>query len=160
MRWLEPPIHVFMWIGLLGGFLMMAHITVDGAGRALYRPLIGTTEIASGYYMILVAYLPWAMVTRNDQHIMVELFTRAFPPRVIAWLDIFAKFLMIGYVSIFVWQTWIRALQQMDAGESLQIGAGYLAVWPSRFVLPAAGLLMVLYLILRVIRDIRVQVRG
>jgi TRAP-type C4-dicarboxylate transport system permease small subunit len=155
LKWIEIPIHLFMGVALLGGLLMMLHISADVAGRALSHPVLGTNEIASGYYMILVAYLPWALVSRNDQQIIVELFTMKLPPRAIAWLDIGAKILTVGYVGIFTWQTWLRALRQMAAGESIQVGGSYLAVWPSRFVLPAAGCLMVAYLILRVSRDTR-----
>ena len=155
LKWIEIPIHIFMGAALLAGFLMMMQISADVAGRAFSHPILGTNEIASGYYMILVAYLPWALVSRNDQQIIVELFTLKLPPRTIAWLDIAAKILTIGYVGIFTWQTWLRALRQMAAGESIQVGGSYLAVWPSRFVLPAAGGLMVLYLIVRVARDTR-----
>jgi TRAP-type C4-dicarboxylate transport system permease small subunit len=95
------------------------------------------------------------MVSRNDQQIIVELFTLKLAPRTIAWLDIAAKLLTIGYVGVFTWHTWLRALRHMAAGESIQVGGSYLAVWPSRFVLPAAGCLMVLYLVLRTARDIR-----
>jgi len=160
LKWLEPPIHLFMWIGLLAGLLMMVHISADVAGRALFRPLIGTTEIASGYYMIAVAYLPWALIARNNDHIMVELFTRNMSPKALAWLDIVVMTLTIAYVSLFSWETWSRALQQMRAGESLQVGGDYLIVWPSRFVLPIAGGLMVVYLVVRVARDLRDAIRG
>ncbi|OGA30554.1 MAG: hypothetical protein A3I01_04880 [Betaproteobacteria bacterium RIFCSPLOWO2_02_FULL_65_24] len=159
LKWLELPIHLFMWIGLVAGFLMMVHVSADVAGRALVRPLIGTTEIVSGYYMIAVAYLPWALIARNDQHIAVELFTQHMPRSVSIWLDAAVKVLTIAYLAVFVWQTWFRALQQMAAGESLQVGGGYMAVWPSRFVLPLAGGLMLLYLVVRVARDVRDAVR-
>ena len=159
LRWLEPPIHIFMWLGLVAGFLMMAHVSADVAGRAFFRPLIGTTEIVSGYYMIAVAYLPWALIARNDEHIAVELFTRHLPRAVLIWLEAAVKILTIVYLAVFVWQTWFRALQQMAAGEALQVG-GYLEVWPSRFFLPLAGGLMLLYLALRVACDLRDAVRG
>jgi TRAP-type C4-dicarboxylate transport system permease small subunit len=159
LRWIEMPIHAFMGVALIGGFLMMLHISADVAGRTFSHPILGTNEIASGYYMILVAYLPWAMVSRSDQHIIVELFTLKLSPRTIVWLDIAAKILTVGYVAIFTWNTWLRALRQMAAGESIQVGGSYLAVWPSRFVLPAAGGLMVAYLILRTARDIRDAIR-
>ncbi len=159
LKWLEPPIHIFMWVGLVAGFLMMAHVSADVAGRAFFRPLIGTTEIVSGYYMIAVAYLPWAFIARNDEHIAVDLFTRQIPGSVMIWLDVFVKVLTIVYLSVFVWQTWFRALQQMAAGEALQVGGGYLAVWPSRFFLPLAGGLMLFYLAVRVVRDVRDAIR-
>lgn len=160
LRWLEGPIHLLMWLALLGGFLMMVHVSLDVAGRALWKPIAGTPEIVSGYYMILVAYLPWALIARNDDHIMVELFTRGLPPKAIAWLDIVAKIATTVYVAIFTRQTWLTALKQMANQESLQVGGSYLIVWPSRYVLPAAGLLMAIYLAVRVTRDIRDEISG
>lgn len=155
LNWLEPPIHVLMWIGLLAGALMMAHVSVDVAGRTIFNhPLIGTTEIVSGYYMVAVAYLPWAWIARNDDHITVELFTRALPQNITVWLDIFVKILTVAYVSVFTWQTWGRALQQTRLGEALEVGGYYISVWPSRYLLPIAGGLMVAHLILRIVRDI------
>jgi len=65
LTWLEWPIHFLMWVGLLAGFLMMTHVSLDVAGRAFWQPLTGTTEIVSGYYMIAVAYLPWALIARK-----------------------------------------------------------------------------------------------
>ncbi len=108
--------------------------------------------------MIAVAYLPWTMIARNDDHIMVDLFTRALPPRVRAWLDIVVKIALVVYVAVFAWQTWLTALRQMANRESLQVGGSYLIVWPSRYMLPATGLLMVVYLVVRVMRDIRDEV--
>ncbi len=146
-----------MWVALLAGFLMMTHVSLDVAGRALWTPVVGTPEIVSGYYMIAVAYLPWALIARNDDHIMVNLFTRALPPKVNAWLDIAVKIALVAYVGVFTWQTWLTALKQMANRESLQVGGDYLIVWPSRYVLPATGFLMVAYLVVRVMRDVRDQ---
>jgi TRAP-type C4-dicarboxylate transport system permease small subunit len=159
LRWLEPIIHALTWVGLLAGLLMMLHITADVAGKVFRSPIIGTTEIASGYYMIAVAYLPWAWIARNDDHISVELFTRNLPPAAMAWLDIAIKTLTAFFVAVFVWQTWVRALQQYAAGEAIQVGGTYWIVWPSRFLLPVAGGMMVLYLVVRIARDLGLAVR-
>ncbi len=155
LKWLEPPIHILMWVGLLAGFLMMMHVTADVAGRAFFTPITGTNEVVSGYYMIAVAYFPWALIARNDDHIMVELFTRNLSTTVLHWMDVVVKIATAVYVAIFVWQTWERAIQQMGAGEALQVGGGYFIVWPSRYFLPIAGGMMVIYLVIRIIHDIR-----
>ncbi len=155
LNWLEWPIHALMWLGLLAGALMMGHITLDVAGRAPGVPIEGTPEIVSGYYMIAVAYFPWAMVARRDDHIMVELFTQKMSPQTLFWIDTVVKMLTAIYVAIFTWQTWRRAFEQMEAREAMQVGATYMIVWPSRYFLPVAGFFMVLYLVLRVIKDIQ-----
>lgn len=160
LRWIEIPIHVLLWLGIIAAFLMMMHVTADVTGRTVFnRPLEGTTEFVSAYYMVAVAYLPWAWIARNDGHIRVDVFTSFLPPRAIEWIDIGAKILTIAYVSFFVWRATTRAIEQYYAGEVWQAGTKYLAIWPSRWVLPVAGGLMVLYLVLRIAADLAVALR-
>jgi len=154
LKWLEPPIHLLMWTGLIASVLMMSHESLEVVGRYLDHPLPGTTEIVSAYYMIAVAYLPWAYIARNDNHIVADIFTRAIPPKAMFWVEIAIKILTLAYVSVFAWQTVVRALQQMRAGEAMQIHGGYLPVWPSRWVLPIAAGMMAIYLLVRIIRDV------
>ena len=155
LKWLELPINIMMWGGLIAGFLMMMHVTVDVTGRTLFnRPFAGTTEIVSGWYMVAAAYLPWAWIARTDGHIVVDLFTRVASARFLAILDVLVKLLTIAWVSVFSWQTFIRAVQQTRAGEVWEAAGGFIPIWPSRWMLPFAGGLMVLYLVLRVVSDI------
>lgn len=154
LKWLEIPIHALLWIALLAGLLMMLHISIDVAGRTVFNhPLSGTTEIVSAYYMVAAAYLPWAWIARNNNHIQVELFTRLLPAKVNALLEPAVQFLTIAYVSLFTWETFIRAEHQTDAGEVWQAGTIFIPVWPSRWLLPLAGGLMVLYMLVRLVRD-------
>ena len=45
---------------------MMLHVSADVTGRYLLRrPIDGTTEIVSAYYMVIVAYLPWAYLAQE-----------------------------------------------------------------------------------------------
>lgn len=154
LRWLEIPIHVLLWIAVLAGLLMMLHISADVAGRTIFNhPLPGTTEIVSAYYMVAVAYLPWAWIARNNDHIQVELFSRLFPARVNAVLEPIIQLVTIVYVSVFTWETFIRAIHQTAAGEAWEAGTGFIPVWPSRWLLPIAGGLMVLHMVVRLLRD-------
>jgi TRAP-type C4-dicarboxylate transport system permease small subunit len=155
LKWLEIPIHLSVWLGLSAAFLMMAHVTADVAGRTvLNRPIDGTTEIVAVYYMVAVAYLPWAWVARNDGHIKVELFMNFLPPRVVWWIEIFVKALSALYVGTFAWRSSLRAIQQTELGEVWLAGTRYIPVWLSRWILPVAGLLMCLYLVLRIVSDL------
>lgn len=145
---------IFLWAAMLAGALMMLQVTADVIGRAVFNhPIAGTTEFVSGYYMIAVAFLPWTWVAATDGHIRVELFTRNLSARKTDWLDAFVTLLTAAYVSIFTWQTFVRALQATHAGEAWEAPNGLMIVWPSRWTLPVAGALMVVYLILRVVAD-------
>ena len=155
LKLLEVPNRARLWLSLVAGFLMMLHVTVDVAARAFFnRPLAGTNEIVSAWYMVATAFLPWAYIAASDGHIRVELFTRAAPARFNEWLDILVKLLMAAYVAVFTWQTALRAIEQVRAGEVWELAGGYLPVWPSRCVLPVAGALMVLVLLARAAADI------
>lgn len=160
LRWLELPIHGLLWLGMIAALLMVAHVSADVASRTLLNnPIEGTTEFVSAYYMVAVAYLPWAWIARNDGHIRVEVFMSFAPPRVIEWIDIGVKILTIAYIAFFVWRTSLRAIEQYHAGEVWQAGTKYLAIWPSRWILPVAGSMMILYLVLRVAADISAATR-
>lgn len=155
LKWLEWPIHVFLWIALIAGFLMMLHVSADVTGRYFFnRPLDGTTEIVSAYYMVIVAYLPWAYLARNDTHISVDVFTRLMPLAITHWLDIAVKILVVTYLSLFIWQTASQAVGQTEIREVWQAGRIFIPVWPSRWIPPIAGTLMVLYLALKIVDDI------
>ncbi len=81
LRWLDKPIDLLLWLGLIAGVLMMLHVSVDVAGRYLFNhPIEGTTEIVAAYYMVLVAYLPWAWLARDDRHIVAGFFKRIGSP--------------------------------------------------------------------------------
>ena len=154
LKWLDAPIDAAFWLGLLAGFLMMVHVTIDVVGRAGFNsPLEGTTEIVAGYYMVAVAYLPWAWIARNDNHIVAGIFQRLGPPRFEFWLGVAVKILTIAYLSVFIYQTFQQAVRQTRIGEVWLAGTMYIPVWWSRWILPVSASLMLLHLVLRVIRD-------
>lgn len=154
LRWLEIPINLLLWIALIAGFLMMLHVGADVTGRTVFnRPLHGTTEIVSGWYMVAICYLPWAWITRHDNHIVAGVFERIGTERFGYWLDLAVKVFVLAYVAVFAWQTWVRAMQQTRSGEVWEAAGGFIPVWPSRWMLPIAAGSMCVYLALRILRD-------
>ena len=155
LRWLQKPIDLLLWLSLLAGFLMMMHVTIDVTGRYVFnRPLDGTTEIVAAYYMVMVAYAPWAWLASRDRHIVAGMFQHIGTPRFDFWLDVVVKIFTAVCVSVFTYQTFLAALRQMRAGEVWLAGTMYIPVWPSRWILPLSGFFMVIYLVLRVISDV------
>ena len=160
LGWLQKPIDLLFWLSLVAGFLMMVHVTIDVTGRyVLNRPLEGTTEIVAAYYMVLVAYCPWAFIASRGNHIVAGIFQRVGSPRFDFWLDVAVKAFTALCVAVFAYQTFWAALRQTRAGEVWIAGTMYLPVWPSRWVLPVSGLFMALYLVLRVASDVIGAVR-
>jgi TRAP-type C4-dicarboxylate transport system permease small subunit len=160
LKLINYPIDLTFWIGVVAGVLMMLHVSADVAARTLLNsPIEGTTETAAAYYMVAVAYLPWAWLARGDAHIRVEMFTSYASPRFVEWLDIVVKAAMVVFLSFFIWRSTLRAIDQMRAGEVWQAGTSYISIWPSRWVLPVAGGLMALYLVLRIAADVAAALR-
>jgi TRAP-type C4-dicarboxylate transport system permease small subunit len=152
---LDVPIRVSLWAAIAAGVLMMLHVTADVTMRTVFNaPIEGTTEVVAGYYMVAIAYLPWAFVARNDNHIVAGIFKQIGTPAFDYWVEIGVKILTIAYVAIFTYQTFLAALQRTGAGEVWLAGTKYLPIWPTRWLLPFAGVLMIAHLILRVIADL------
>jgi TRAP-type C4-dicarboxylate transport system permease small subunit len=161
LSWLEWPINALLWVSIVAGVAMMIHVTLDVTGRTvLNSPVAGTNEIVAGWYMVTIAFLPWAYLSRHDNHIVAGIFERMGSERFSFWLEIVVKVATIAFVIIFSWQTYLRAVQQTNAGEVWQAAGIFIPVWPSRWLLPLAGGLMGLYLVLRVIKDIHRRVQG
>jgi TRAP-type C4-dicarboxylate transport system permease small subunit len=151
MRWLEGPMTLVMWLAILAGLLMMVHVSVDVIGRTVFNnPFEGTSEIVTYYYMVTAAYLPWMWLAKTDGHIKVDLFVRMLPSAVAFWLDVVVKLGLVAYLGLFTWQTWLQAIRQTERSEVQQAGTLYLPVWPTRWLLPLAGGLMALWVVLAV----------
>jgi TRAP-type C4-dicarboxylate transport system permease small subunit len=155
MRWLDIPINVLLWIALTAGVLMMFHVGADVTGRSFFNnPLRGTTEIVAGYYMVAICYLPWAWLTRNDNHIVAGVFEHIGTAWFGYWLEVVVKVVMLVYVAMLGWQTTLRAVEQTKTGEVWEAAGGFIPIWPSRWLLPLAALLTGAYLVLRILRDV------
>lgn len=155
LKWLEWPIQLFLWVALIAGFLMMLHVSADVTGRYFFgKPVEGTTEIVSAYYMVVVAYLPWAYLARNDTHIAVDIFTRLMPRGVAHWLDVMVKVVVCLYLYVFISQTGSQAINQTRIHEVWQAGTSFIPVWPSRWLPPVAASLMLIYVVVKIVDDI------
>ncbi len=155
LRWIEKPIDALLWVGLIAAFAMMVHVAADVTGRTVFNsPVEGTTEIVAGWYMVAVAYLPLAWVTRYDNHIVAGVFQQIGTKWFAFYLEVFVKVCLTIYMVVFTWQTYVRALQQTRSGEVWQAAGFFIPVWPSRWMLPLSGAMMILYLVLRIVRDV------
>jgi TRAP-type C4-dicarboxylate transport system permease small subunit len=155
IKWLDKPIDALLWIGLIAAFAMMVHVSLDVTFRTAFNaPIEGTAEIVGGWYMVACAYLPLAWVTRTDNHIVAGVFQQIGTRWFAYYLEVIVKICMIVYMGVFTWQTYIRALQQTRGGEVWQAGGFFIPIWPSRWMLPVIGAFMIIYLVLRVVRDI------
>ena len=158
-RALSVPVNCLMWLACFSGFLMMAHITIDVVGRVLFNhPFQGTIEIVSAYYMVAISFLPLAYITRHEGHIVVELFTRGLSKRRLFRLDIAVNIVTLVYLTVFASRATVSAIGQTERGEMWETAAGFVDVWPSRWLLPIGIAVMALFVLYKIFEDMR-QVR-
>ena len=155
-RMIERTVKVLMWMACFMGFLMMVHVTLDVTGRVVFnQPILGTIEFASHYYMVSVAYLPLAYVSMTDGQIMVELFTRNMRPERIRRIDTTVHVITAVYMVLFAVFTAEHAIEQTILGEIAEMADEFIDIWPSRWLLPIAFVVMAAYLLAKALRDFR-----
>ncbi len=143
-------------LAIIAGLAMMVHVTLDAAFRYfLNAPIAGTSQTVAAYYMIAVAFLPIALLGREDEHITVDVFTDAAPRAFRVFSLVVAHLLGMAWMAIFSWQAWVSAMRRMHQGEVLEIPGGFLLAWPARFLLPVAGASLLACLALRLIQQLR-----
>jgi TRAP-type C4-dicarboxylate transport system permease small subunit len=138
-----PIEHGILWInraflafGAVFVMLMMLHVTLDvGLRAAVNGRLVGTLEIVSYYYMILLVLLPMGFVEMRHEHIRVDLFAQMMPRSVQLGLYIFACLLGMLYFGLLTWQTFDDAWSSTLRQETIMSNRIFY-IWPSRWALP------------------------
>ena len=157
---IQWPSNILAYFGGVFIVLMMLQIVADVVGREMFGlPIDGTLEIVSFYYMVAVTFFPLAFVSHGEGHITVELFTRGLPRRGLAGLEVAVGLACLAFVVLFVYQTWIAALDSFETGEMWETSDDLITIWPSRFALPVGAALMGIYLIYRIVDVVQVA-RG
>lgn len=127
---------ILMSIASIALILMMVQTIVDVIADNFFgMPIPGNLEVISVYHMVLVVFLPIAMVEWKHENIQVDLFYLMMP----AWAQRIS--LVMGYLicviffAILTRQTGIDAIMSWRKNE-VMMAAVYVLVWPAKFILP------------------------
>lgn len=135
-------------VAALALIAMVGHIGLDVGSRYLLgRPLMGTLEIVTYYYMVMVTVLPLAAVQLHRGHVIVEVFTQKLRVSLRNALDLFAMLLSIAYLSVVAWACFTGAMTSFRRGEYHDLYFFTLSIWPPRWVL-FLGILGLLLIVL------------
>jgi TRAP-type C4-dicarboxylate transport system permease small subunit len=130
--------------GLLLG-AMAFHIIADVSFRYFAgRPLDGTTEIVSRYYMVSMVFLPLAYLQSKDGHIVAELLSNVVPSRGIPLLNSFIAILMGTFAVLLAWRCGVEAMRATAISEQIQTAFYFLPTWPARWIPSVAGVLVLI----------------
>lgn len=151
MRIVEAAARALALVGGLGVLLLMTHVCLDVVLRALGGPPIpATVEIASRYYMVLIAFLPLAWVEHKNGMVSLTLFDDILPPPVLRLSEIAVAILVAATYAILAWITLQTALQNFQSGAFVIVLNSRLAIWPGYFLPPLAFGLAALMCLIRV----------
>lgn len=147
--------------GMTAMVLMMAHISLDVLSKyALNKPIVGTLETVSSYYMVALLFLPLADVTRRAQHIRVEVFTKWLSPRPLALCTAFGLVLGAAYTGTMAWRGGLEAVHMTAIREAWETALWDMEVWPARWFVPVGCAVMGLVFVIQALDRIRFSTTG
>lgn len=149
-RLLARTINVTTWVGMIAIMLMMVQITVDVAGKFLFNaPIPATISLVSSYYMVIVAFVPLALVETRNGHITVEVLTEFFPMRTQYHLYSWTYLLSAGVFGALAFRSWGEAGKAQNSGTFMVEHGVKIITWPSYYLLPIGAGLMAAVLVYR-----------
>jgi TRAP-type C4-dicarboxylate transport system permease small subunit len=136
-RALDTLTHILTLVSGVAISLMAIHIVVDITGRYLFRaPLPGTVEFVSRYYMVVLVFLPLALVQRRDGHFVAGLFTDNLAPRAKQKLIAVTQVAMAAVALLLAWRGVTAAEHATRTGEQVQAAEFVIMAWPGRWLVP------------------------
>ncbi|SHM79159.1 TRAP-type mannitol/chloroaromatic compound transport system, small permease component [Roseovarius litoreus] len=133
LRWFAG---LFSWLAGMGLVLMMLHVTTDVVLRStgIYQ-MSGVVEMVGHYYMVIVVFLPLALMELHNKTVSVDVFYERFGSPMRRCCNILALLASILFYTVFAYQTAIDAWRSFQSGN-FSMGEARLLIWPSKAVLP------------------------
>jgi tripartite ATP-independent transporter DctM subunit len=104
----------------------------------LRRPIPGSEEIAT-LVLVWLTFMGGVVATRRKAHLSVNVFARALPVRVQAWMEVTVAWLTIGMLGLLAWESLLLAQRRSD---EVSPGFGFnLALLPLPIVIGAVGMI-------------------
>lgn len=126
-------------VGAIGVVAMLVHITAYVISRHVFeRPIEGTIEMVSNYYMVLIAFLPIAWAESRGEMISVEVIGQLFRGRVKTANAVFVSLVTMAAYAALTYTTWLVAMRQLSTQSYVILLSAKLYIWPSYFILPVS----------------------
>ena len=134
--------------------LMMLQTVADVImSRIFQHPIEGNLEIVSAYHMVLVVFLPLAVVELRHEHINADLFVRVLPAAVQRAIYVFGCLVSLIFFGALFWQTGQDAIEAWRIDEVL-MSSVYVLIWPAKFTLPIGFFAIMLAIVLHIVKAI------
>lgn len=127
---------IITWASCVALVIAALHIFLDIFMTKVFRsPINGTADIVTNYYMVALFFLPLAYCETRNAHIEADLLMGFLPGLVQRLIRIGTYLLLTGFLSLWTWQSAIKAYRQTAIGDMRLLGDLYLLLWPPRWVL-------------------------
>ena len=142
-------------------FVMMVQVSLDVASKYIFhKPIPSTLEIVSAYYMVALVFLPLGAVTRDHEHLEVELFTQHLQPRKLAFFKFLGCAIGAIYAMFMVIEGVQEALHKTHIGEVWETATFDIPVWGARWFYPIGVTLTCVYLAIYAIDNFVFMTKG
>ena len=142
-----------LWLGAALLLLMAFHITADVVMRNLLnRPIAGTLEVGTYYYMVAASFLALGYGQMRDHNVSVDILIYSAPTRVRMLVEMLALAISLLYAVAFTYASTITAVEKTQRGEFTLTQYFNLPLWPSRWILVVSGAIFALVLLAQLLR--------
>jgi len=149
-----------MLVGCVAIVVMMIHVMSEVAMRTFFNSSIpGTEELVSGYYMVMVVFLPLGYLQLERGHVIIELFTQKASDRTKSWIDGIVYIICSGALAIYAYAGFNKAIEMTQKGE-FWVGLVDVTVWPARWLMPIGIAVMGVVMLLQAIRELQAAKSG
>lgn len=119
--------------GLVSLIAMMLLITLDVIlNKAIGRPIPGTIEITSYYFMVLIVFLLLPNIEKNQSHISADFIVVRFSKKIQNYFDILGKVLTIVFYSLLLNASYNQAIKSTQRLETVMSNFTFY-IWPARW---------------------------
>ncbi|WP_420394496.1 TRAP transporter small permease [Acuticoccus sp.] len=127
--------------------IMTLHVAAGVICRSVFGvSLTGTVEVVSYYYMVFIAFAPWAFAQWMHEHIAVDALVGLMPDWMRAATQVAAALASLLVIGVVTWALADQAIRQTGYGEHVVSGAVDVPVWPARWIAVAGAAAMIVVL--------------
>jgi len=147
---------VSTFFAMISLFSMMLLITLDVIlNKFIGRPIPGTIEVTSYYFMVLVVFLTFSSIEKNQSHISADFIVSRFSAKVRSVFDYAGKILTITFYSLLTYAALQQAIKSTQRLETVMSNFTFY-IWPARwgvvFGIGSAIVIIILVIIRKVLK--------
>jgi TRAP-type C4-dicarboxylate transport system permease small subunit len=122
-----------IFLAVIALFSMMLLITLDVTlNKVIGRPIPGTIEVTSYYFMLFVVFLTLPNIEKNDAHISADFIVARFSSKVQNIFKISGKLLTITFYSFLTYGALTQAIKSTYSLETAMSNFTFY-IWPARW---------------------------